>query len=243
MSPTQNAISDPVLISFPDGVQLWTFIRDRVHFVVCDQCGQEIKLTSGGVPTCIFQHRGAKTCLLNRKLKRYSPLTGHSRQTSVSVIASGLASLSTSSEHPSASLNHIPIPSTSSASVQLVTGPCPGVLVAWKSGSIWDTYCYQIHAMHNVGWEPISFKTDTNELRLRAEKCSLNTEGGRSCFACLSIETSRMYRDFVERAFNVKDHTPWKYLNPQQHTSLAIKLTKEIKRLRVQVCTKLLLFV
>lgn len=93
--------------------------------------------------------------------------------------------------------------------------------------------------MRDVGWEPVAFKAETNEIFLRADKCAGDTIDGRCCFACLSIETSIMYRDFVERAFNAKDHTPWKYLSSQQYRTLAVKLTKEIKRLRVQVCSQL----
>lgn len=196
MSPAKNPVLSPVQITFPNGVQLLTFIRDEIHHIICDQCGQEIVLTSGGVPTSIYRHRGAKPCKMNQKLKRHDLSTGHSRQTSISGIEFSLANLS-----------------TSSTITEPVLGPCPGALIAWKPGSIWDTYCYQIHAMRDVGWEPVAFKTETNEICLRADRCTGNTVGSRSCFACLSIETSRSYRDFVERAFNVKDHTPWKYLH------------------------------
>ena len=47
-----------------------------------------------------------------------------------------------------------------------------GVLVSWTPGSVWDTYPYQLHAYHCLGWEPVSFLKATNQLHLRADSCT-----------------------------------------------------------------------
>ncbi|KAJ6526383.1 hypothetical protein B0H19DRAFT_970619 [Mycena capillaripes] len=60
---------------------------------------------------------------------------------------------------------------------------CPGVGVLWSTGSIWGDYPYILHEDPDIGWEPISFNSQTNTICFRSENC-LNPDSGSSQIIC-----------------------------------------------------------
>lgn len=116
--------------------------------------------------------------------------------------------------------------------------PCPGMMVRWEAGSIWDTYPYHQHASRNIGWTPIGYGQDDRSLLIRSDGCTAPKTGsdGYPCNACLHVEHSSNFRKFVERSFEVKDHTPHTYLNPKQLIALIGRIAAKSRKLRTEVC-------
>lgn len=117
--------------------------------------------------------------------------------------------------------------------------PCPGVLVRWHVGSIWETYPYALHALRDVGWIPISLGSQDNTLRLRSEHCQHPDGGssGWSCPACISLPSSAKFKTFLSHASEAKAHTPWNYLTDKQKVALMKKMNLQLRQLRRQVAS------
>lgn len=111
--------------------------------------------------------------------------------------------------------------------------PCPGVLVCWHVGSIWETYPYVLHALHDLGWIPISLGSEDNTLRLQSEHCQhlVGGSSGWSCPTCVSLPSSVKFKAFLDHAVEAKAHTPWKYLTDKQKVALMKKTTLQLHQL------------
>ncbi|KAF8155394.1 hypothetical protein B0H34DRAFT_849557 [Crassisporium funariophilum] len=115
--------------------------------------------------------------------------------------------------------------------------PCPGQPVEWLPGSIWETYPYYQHNMRAVGWRPIAFNHEENEIVIRSDNCLgfiLDTDEP-PCKECWSIVFSNQFQEFLLRAKEAKQHTPWELLTAQQMCSLLKKMANTINSLRTQV--------
>ncbi|RDB15564.1 hypothetical protein Hypma_004145 [Hypsizygus marmoreus] len=142
----------------------------------------------------------------------------HTRNMSVSTITSALSSLDT-------------------AEIAQSEPTCPGTWIKWSPGSIWTSYPYFQHEVCNVGWRPIAWSAERQEICLRAQNCKLDASDvdGGPCNACRWVEHSARFRQCIERAEHAQKHTPWAYLTAEQLHALMKKMVDKIKRLETQV--------
>lgn len=117
------------------------------------------------------------------------------------------------------------------------TLPCPGVLIHWDAGSIWETYPYAFHTTKASGWVPISYGENENSIQLRSNKCKHPVGGssGHTCIACQTLRYSHEFRTFVEHATEAKPKTPWDYLSHKQQRQLMKKMRAQLVQLRTQL--------
>lgn len=162
------------------------------------------------------------------------PRQSHVRNASMMHITQSLAGLNTDSPILPAVLSTAVLPASSLAVSSL---PCPGVAVNWTAGSVWGNYPYFLHAVQDVGWEPISFNSADNTIYFRAEKCEARETGssGVACMPCQHLPRTSAFMNLRTRAVEAKDRTPWKYLTTHQHLALASKMSKQLKNLRTKV--------
>ncbi|KAJ3714758.1 hypothetical protein C8R42DRAFT_591007, partial [Lentinula raphanica] len=113
--------------------------------------------------------------------------------------------------------------------------PCPGIMLSWKPGSIWDTYPFALHAVQDVGWIPIGPGHGSQSIQLRSDKCQFPTTGGSGlpCDTCCALEYSSRFINFMAQAEEVKERTPWKYLTSTQREKLMKKMTLTAKQRRI----------
>ena len=108
------------------------------------------------------------------------------------------------------------------------------------AGSIWDTYPYHQHKLKNIGWEPIGLLNTENELRLRSDKCQpTGGVNGGPCIPCQTIEISRRFKNFVERASleSTPDGLNYDYMSPSQMKKMLVKISKKLHDAQWQVRT------
>jgi hypothetical protein len=120
------------------------------------------------------------------------------------------------------------------ASAQKYT--CPGVVVEWTPGSVWDSYPYQVHSACSLGWQPIAFSEATNSITIRARNCSSESvQDGGVCKACASLPSSGQFRDFVDRATHVLEFAHWEYLRARQLQAAMRRLSNKRRELQSKV--------
>jgi hypothetical protein len=106
-----------------------------------------------------------------------------------------------------------------------------------STGSIWGDYPYILHEDPDIGWEPISFNSQTNTIFFRSENC-LNPDSGNSqiiCKSCQTLPHTVAFTKVQARAKEVKNYTNMRYLTSRQKDSLLSKMTAELAVLRTRV--------
>src|SRR5882762_4967692 len=113
---------------------------------------------------------------------------------------------------------------------------CPGIVVDWAPGSVWDTYPYQIHATQSLGWQPIGFPKATNTITIRADSCIGNsTQSNTACKYCGGLPATTKFQDFVNWATNVSEFAHWEYLNARQLQAAMRQLSNKCRELQTKV--------
>lgn len=114
--------------------------------------------------------------------------------------------------------------------------PCPGVLVEWEAGSVWETYPYHRHAGSQLPWEPVTFEND-RWLRIRSIECDGFIQGQMqaSCLTCSAVPTSAQFRAVMDRAISAGIHTPWMVLTFKQLHAKLQKTMAKFRQLRLKV--------
>ena len=133
-------------------------------------------------------------------------------------------------------------PSLLLPSLSIEVEACPGSLIQWQPGSVWNSYPYHQHAAQSLPWEPIGFEP-MNQLRLRSTKCKLILETSKeldehACSRCRAIETSAAFVKFLSHANAPAKHTPWTYLSQRHLYELLTKLSAENRLLKLKVCNQ-----
>ena len=269
MPPSREQQTIPQVVDI-DGQQLLTSIdpESRTHYIDCHRCGDSIALTVTGHPRNFYNHINGKVCRknLSRSRNRHSSTFHRDRdvhwQTSssaspisnaVSGIISSFSNLHASSPNPTPAPemldSRVLCPHAShSASVPSILIPklslCPGAEIVWVPGSIWSTYPYHQHLIHAIGWTPASFDKTKNKIYLRSDKCAgeLSEFDLSPCVECRVIPYSSRFKDFMQRAQEAMEHTPWGYLTSEQLQGLAKRLVYDLNKLRTKV-SRLLLWV
>lgn len=216
MPKSRPPLTVPTLINVPGLTSGIMTALDGIgrHHLRCDLCNSDITLTVTAHPRRFLEHRGQLVCLQARR-------------------SQGLP-------EPSLPLPSIPYIVASLAPEQLsgvACIRCPGLDVIWTPGSIWATYPYHQHDIRAVGWKPVRFQEEENIIVLRSDKCHqqiLDTDEP-PCIECHLIVNSANYCNVMERAIEVKDHTPWDLLTPQQTRALLQKMASTINTLRTMV--------
>jgi hypothetical protein len=91
---------------------------------------------------------------------------------------------------------------------------CPGIVVNWTLGSVWDSYPYQVHATCSLGWQPIAFSELTNSITISARSClGESVQDSIACKSCATLPSSGKFRDFVDQAVNISNFAHWEYLS------------------------------
>jgi len=144
-------------------------------------------------------------------------------------------------ETPSPQSSHFHVPDTSDNNIPsiIITAPpqCPGVEVPWSPGSIWSTYPYHQHKLRSLGWRPTGFIEDENKILLRSDQCQIDLSESENspCIECQVIPHSLSFQNFMEKAEDVKENTPWDYLTHEQLVKIMKKMSQQLKTLRTKV--------
>ena len=113
---------------------------------------------------------------------------------------------------------------------------CPGILVDWTPGSVWDYYPYQVHTAHSLGWQPTAFSEATNSITIRACSClHESVQGSTMCKSCATLPSSGKFQDFVAKATHVSDFAHWKYLDVRQLQAVMRQLSNKCRELQTKV--------
>ena len=118
---------------------------------------------------------------------------------------------------------------------------CGGQHVQWTSGSVWDSYAYQLHNDDSLPWKLIGFKGDQFIIIQSRDACtgkliSDDEKHRKACNGCFALLKSPNLHKFIHRASEeVKPHTPWKYLNRRQLEELLLKSKKQVNHLKLKV--------
>lgn len=116
---------------------------------------------------------------------------------------------------------------------------CPGVVVDWTPGSVWNTYPFQQHDLSRVKlpWEIIGWEMN-GQLRLRSAHCQAPKFAPvqHTCPTCAFIPYSSRYRQFMQsNADDAKPHTTLEYLNYRQLLAVTRSALEKNRRLTVKV--------
>ena len=205
----------PKAIKLPGAPEILTTIDGNgKHHIQCDLCGLDITLTVTAHPRSFLKHRHRDACLRLRRSKGLPDPEPFAQAIPLILVAG-----------------------PDNQSEQSTRIPCPGHAVEWLPGSIWETYLYHQHEVRAVGWWPIAFNHEENEIVLQSDNCLgfiLDTDEP-PCKECWNIGFSNKFQEFLTWAKEAKDHTPWELLTAQQMCSLLGKMAATIKSLRTQV--------
>lgn len=195
MTKSIQPVTAPVEIRVPGAPSIMTTIDIQTgkHIIECDLCRSSITLTIGANPKAFFDHR-----------------TGARLVCSQTIIRKGL---------PNPLPKDLPPRIVVSKAPRYVDElPCPGLAIQWRPGSIWGTYPYRQHEIYAVGWTPVSFGAENDEIFLHSDRCSLKIleTDEPPCIQCRLLEYSSKFREFMERATMAKPHTPWELLTMAQ---------------------------
>ena len=120
---------------------------------------------------------------------------------------------------------------------------CPGVLIVWTAGSVWDSYPFHRHGSDGFPWEVIGFHEDANELQLKSLSCRQKiSESDHTCLECLKLPLSAPFRKFVD--MNSQEarvlHTSYEYLNHRQLIAVLRNMVTQKEQLRMKVSNYIL---
>ena len=219
MTKSLPPVTEPTSIRAPgcsEGIMTTIDKNTGKHHLQCDLCYSDVTLTITAHPRTFISHWGYEGCLQTRRNLGFP-------------------------EPDPKLLPSPPIPRVNVATLPKPPGlqriSCPGLAILWTPGSIWETYPYHQHEIWAVGWQPVSFGDEENEIFLRSDRCYgiiLDTDEP-PCRECWLIEYSPNFCEVMERAKDAKDHTPWDLLTIQQTRALLQKMAGMIKSLRTKV--------
>jgi hypothetical protein len=113
---------------------------------------------------------------------------------------------------------------------------CPGIVVDWTPGSVWDSYPYQVHTTRSLGWQPIAFSEVTNSITIRARSClGESVQDSIACKSCATLPSSGKFRDFVDQAAHISNFTHWEYLSAKQLQAALRQLSNKCQDLQTKV--------
>jgi hypothetical protein len=226
-------ILEDTTITLKDGTQFRTRYERDWHIVTCNLCSLVVKLPLTANPQPLESHLKACKARQEKRAARQEKRAAREFQTLDAVPEAersfGLQLL-------------FHMPTTSINSDRRTPVECPGQWVQWSAGSIWETYPFRLHKAKDIGWIPISIDESHNGLVVRAKKCwrkleEFDSEDNPSpCFPCREVPRAAEFKAVVNRAENVKDHTPWIYLTDLQKEKAMRQMVVTIRRLRSQVC-------
>jgi hypothetical protein len=100
---------------------------------------------------------------------------------------------------------------------------------------VWDTYPYQVHATHSLGWQPIAFSKATNSITICANSCiGESIQDGTACKSCAALPSSGKFQDFVNQATHISNFTNWEYLNAKQLQAAMRRLSNKCRELQTK---------
>lgn len=116
---------------------------------------------------------------------------------------------------------------------------CPGVLVKWTPGSVWNTYPYHQHSSKKMKleWEPVSWNSEEG-LCLRATSCEAREPASvkHVCRICAVLPSSARFRHFLQQnTGNAKPRTTLEYLNQQQLLAVALHTSEKFQKVSIKV--------
>ncbi|KAG5634291.1 hypothetical protein H0H81_002523, partial [Sphagnurus paluster] len=230
------------------------------HVVHCDICQTLISVEASGGSTVtgnLSKHRRSAKCLERAAVNVHQGSQGNQYPQGTSVVnpPAPIAPSSTQFQprlllHPPESMsphfmNQNPQPSTFSAPVITITNTdpepvnheidsCPGQIVEWYPGSVWETYAYQQHDDPSMTWTPVGFE-GSKYIIIRSNSCSgkLSQEellrGWKVCKECCGVINSPRFKNFIANAEkdSVK-HTPYAYLSSRQLKCLVVETKRRL---------------
>ncbi|KAK7020913.1 hypothetical protein R3P38DRAFT_3548264 [Favolaschia claudopus] len=251
-----------LVLSTPDGdlnYQTRYIPNRRTHVVDCDLCGTDV--TAGAAGSSDYRLGLHRTACLSEQLKEKSkqarlaekqqqvqdPLI-LSESTPQESLESGFETPSgATTPRPSSPVENLSLdPTQSELESETYNDPepvleegkgCPGIGVKWTTGSVWGDYPYILHESPDIGWEPISFDSQTNTIYFRSDQCKRSSEGdsAKVCRPCAELPSTRAFVNVQERAKEVKSHTNLRYLTSRQKDALILKLFRHVALLENQL--------
>ncbi|KAK7041233.1 hypothetical protein R3P38DRAFT_2768597 [Favolaschia claudopus] len=242
-----TSVPQVLQLSTPDGIREYQtryIAAKRTHEVDCDLCGMSVTAgTAGNSDYRLGLHR--TSCLLAQAKEQSKQARLAARQQAQAPLipsAPQEESSDTGLETPGATT---PRPSSPIEKQSLSCyldeledkKGCPGIGVKWTTGSVWGDYPYILHENPDIGWEPISFDSQTNTIYFRSDRCKGSSQGNstKACQPCKQLPSSVTFANVQERAKEVKSHTNLRYLTSRQKDALIAKLLRQVEIMRTQL--------
>lgn len=241
----RGPITHPVKIDLGAGASLMTTIDPKtgLHWVQCEICRDNVKLTTKGNSHNYFLHRAA--CVTSGVRSAFDaqslplPSTSHLHTPSTINDSATATPVPTINHAPWSPLEHsdqnpssetLPISLSNSLSDQ---NQCPGFIPEVKS--VWDGYAYSAHRQNNLGWLPAGF-TEMEQIILRADRCTRKAgQRKEPCSECLKVLNSKEFKQFLDRTQREPENLPINELTADQLCGLIRKQAKDMKTLRTKV--------
>ena len=116
---------------------------------------------------------------------------------------------------------------------------CPGFILKWSVGSIYNNYPWQRHFLqpHTMGYYFSGVKNKGTEFWVQSYRCTgISETGNRPCFPCQAAETSDFLRELQNRANEVNKHANFIYYTYEQLVVHLRETTRKLTDLRLKVC-------
>ncbi|TEB22324.1 hypothetical protein FA13DRAFT_1695305 [Coprinellus micaceus] len=117
---------------------------------------------------------------------------------------------------------------------------CKGQSIWWSSGSVWETYPYELHADSQFPFRLLEIKENGRMIVVQSTRCRVRLKVNEvmrgACSRCSHLGSSSRIRVLMERAAkkDLPSHTPYKYLSHAQKIRLMHRLNEQNKKLRLE---------
>lgn len=214
--------------------------RDGKKMVRCPVCKSWFTLPKNKSPTQFLRHWSACSTLL--VAAPLIPMGQVLSQLTISetprTLMSGASSATSTtpvptSERSSCSGAAVALVHQAPANLSVTEHPCPGFVVQLDRALKW--YPHACHQDKDMGWFPIKFDKNGQDMTIQSTRCAGTTVGNQPCLACTLACNSQDLQVFLDRIAEAPEHTPYHYLSWEQLLVLVQRYQRECTHLQTTV--------